>query len=298
MPRERPAVAEETLITPLLTPRVMTVVVWSSSSVIPATSPTASSSWESWLLMLSTVTCVLPRSGTTCSETSLMARSVVEKTPASRSSIQASTKNATAIPAKSIPFINSTKASKPYRTSRQRNRIITSIAFPAHTLGRAPGHNAPADYLLAISGVEHRRLAGRDAHHRPRETRDPLGSVLLDLAGSRRAVVAHLHEAGFLGGEEPVQVADPDLPHLEVPLRANHDLPGGRAYLGHVQRRRRRNPYAASLAHRKVHDARVAPERLAFGVHDDARLSGNLLADKVPVVAVRDKADVLALRRV
>src|SRR5918997_2591895 len=206
MPRESPAVAEETLITPLLTPRVMTGVVWSISPVTPATSPTASSSCASWLLMLSTVTCVLPRSGTTCSETSLMARSVVEKTPASRSSIQASTKNATAIPAKSIPFINSTKASKPYLTSHLRNRIITSIAFPAHALGRAPGHNAPADYLLAISGVEHRRLAGRDAHDWLRQARDPLGPSLLDLAGNRCTVVADLHEAGFLGSQEPVQL--------------------------------------------------------------------------------------------
>jgi hypothetical protein len=77
----------------------MTVVVWSSSPVIPATSPTASSSCESWLLMLSTVTCVLPRSGTTCSETSLMVCSVVEKILASLKNIHASTKNATAIPA-------------------------------------------------------------------------------------------------------------------------------------------------------------------------------------------------------
>src|SRR3712207_8632604 len=96
MPRESPAVAEETLITPLRTPRVMTVVVWSSSSVIPATSPTASSSWESWLLMLSTVTCVLPRRGTTCSETSFMARSVLEKILASLKKTHASTKKATA----------------------------------------------------------------------------------------------------------------------------------------------------------------------------------------------------------
>src|SRR3712207_834758 len=151
-----------------------------------------------------------------------MARSVVEKMPASLRSIQASTKNATAIPAKSIPFINSTKASKPYRTSHLRNRIITSIAFPAHALGRAPGHNAPADYLLTISGVEHRRLAGRDAHDWLRQARDPLDPVLLDLAGSRRAVVAHLHQAGLLGGEEPIQLADPDLPHLEVSPRAHY----------------------------------------------------------------------------
>src|SRR5215217_3406412 len=58
IPRDRPAVAEETLITPPLTPRVMTAVVWSSSPVMPATSPTAPSSCESWLLMLSTVMCV------------------------------------------------------------------------------------------------------------------------------------------------------------------------------------------------------------------------------------------------
>ena len=79
-PREIPAVAEETLITPPLTPRVITAVVWSSSPVMPATSPTASSSCVSWLFMLSTVTCVLPRSGTTCPETSLIDCSVVELT--------------------------------------------------------------------------------------------------------------------------------------------------------------------------------------------------------------------------
>ena len=127
MPREIPALAEEILITPPRTPFVMTAVVWSSSPVMPATSPTASSSWVSWLLMLSTVTCVFPRSGTTCSETSLIACSVVEKIRESLRNTHASTKNETAIPAKSIPFISSTKASKLYFTSRPGARIITSI---------------------------------------------------------------------------------------------------------------------------------------------------------------------------
>src|SRR5918997_4076443 len=131
MPRERPAVAEETLITPPRTPRVMTVVVWSSSSVMPATSPTASSSWESWLFMLSTVVWVLPMRGTTCSETSRMDFSVVEKIRASRKKAHASRKNATAIPAYSKPFISSTKRSKTpshLRRNYPRTRIITGMA--------------------------------------------------------------------------------------------------------------------------------------------------------------------------
>src|ERR671933_1720420 len=82
-----------------------------------ATSPTASSSCESWLLMLSTVTCVLPRSGTTSSETSLMASSAVEKILESLRNIHASTRNATASATKSTPFASSTNTSKPYRTS-------------------------------------------------------------------------------------------------------------------------------------------------------------------------------------
>lgn len=102
---------------PPRTPRVITVVVWSSSSVIPATSPTASSSCESWLFMLSTVTCVFPRSGTTCSETSLMLRSVAEKILASLKKAQARTRNAIAIPANSIPLIRSTNRSKTRSTS-------------------------------------------------------------------------------------------------------------------------------------------------------------------------------------
>src|SRR5688572_25957487 len=113
IPRERPADAEDTLITPPLTPRVITAVVWSSSPVIPATSPTAPSSCVSWLLMLSSVICVFPRSGTTCPETSLIVCSVVEKILASLKNIHARTKNATAIPAKSNPFISSTNRSKP-----------------------------------------------------------------------------------------------------------------------------------------------------------------------------------------
>src|SRR3712207_6255766 len=130
MPRERPAVAEETFMTPPRTPRVMTVVVWSSSSVMPATSPTASSSWESWLFMLSTVVWVLPMRGTTCSETSFIDFSVVEKILASRRKAHASRKNATATPAYSKPFISSTKRSKScsllYRNG-PRTRIITGM---------------------------------------------------------------------------------------------------------------------------------------------------------------------------
>jgi hypothetical protein len=104
------------LITPPLTPRVMTAVVWSSSPVMPATSPTASSNCESWLFMLSTVMWVFPRSGTTSPETSFIVCSVVEKTLANLKNIHASTKKAAAIPKKSNPFINSTNNSKPYRS--------------------------------------------------------------------------------------------------------------------------------------------------------------------------------------
>src|ERR671920_1534989 len=140
-PREIPAVAEETLITPPLTPRVITAVVWSSSPVMPATSPTASSSCVSWLFMLSTVMWVFPRSGTTCPVTSLIVCSVVEKTLASRKNSHARTKNATAIPAKRKPFISSTKTSNP---TAPPSRVPGNPHYSCDRTQKVPLSRAPA----------------------------------------------------------------------------------------------------------------------------------------------------------
>src|SRR5215217_6969861 len=196
MPFERPAVAEETFITPPRTPRVITAVVWSSSPVMSVTSPTAVSSWESWLLILSTVTCVLPRSGTTCSETSLMVSSVVEKIRASRKNIHASTSNATASATKSAPLASSTNTSKPYRTSkglRPRTAIIQpprSGGAPPRSSG-VPAHHSAADHQVLF--VKNCGLPGRDASYRLLQAHANLVTCFLDFARHRPAVVAHLH---------------------------------------------------------------------------------------------------------
>src|SRR3712207_4999687 len=193
----------------------MTVVVWSSSSVIPATSPTASSSWESWLFMLSTVTWVLPRSGTTCPATSFIVSSATEKILASRKNIHANTKNATVSATKSTPFASSTNTSNPtvpptvFPAAQLTSIIQPSAPSPPHRDGAyrgtlcASAHHPAADHPIAF--VEYRRLPGRDAHNRLRKMSTDLAARVLKLARHGWAVVAHLHRLGLLGGEEPVE---------------------------------------------------------------------------------------------
>src|SRR5215213_7225062 len=199
MPFERPAVAEENFITPPRTPRVITAVVWSSSPVISATSPTAVSSWESWLLILSTVTCVLPRSGTTCSETSLRVSSVVEKIRASRKNIHASTRNATASATKSAPLASSTKTSKPNITSHNSSRRTIIIQLPgvqAPKLLCVSAHHPTTNNSVPF--VKDRRLPGRDAHDGFREECPNLATArILYLARYRRTIVADLNGFGL-----------------------------------------------------------------------------------------------------
>src|SRR5215208_1298699 len=164
----------------------------------------------------------------------------------------------------------------------------------------ATSHDATPDDPLPVSCIEHRRLPRRDARDRLLELRDPLAARVppRDFAGYRRAVVADLHEAGILGIQEPVHLPYPHLPHLEVPPASHHDLVGLGAHLRHVERRRSGDAYAAPLADCEVHNALVPPENRSLSVHDITGLRRHLLANEAAVVAVRDKADVLALWRV
>src|SRR5919107_109422 len=235
IPRERPAVAEETLITPPLTPRVMTAVVWSSSPVIPATSPTAPASCENWPLILSNAMCVFPRSGTTSPETSLIDCSVVEKMLASLKNIHARTKKATAIPANSNPFISSTSNSKPQRSS------VLDPGNPDYNCDRedippsnAPSrHDAPPDDARPVPRIENGGLPWRDADDGLIEMGHPPAAVrLLDGARNGLAVVPDLNAFGLARVEKPVEVPDLDFAHFQVPLRTDNDLAGTGTNLG------------------------------------------------------------------
>src|SRR5918997_3075171 len=161
------------------------------------------------------------------------------------------------------------------------------------------GHDATTDDPAPVRGVKHGRLPRRNPHHWLVETSRPRPVArLLDGTRDRPAVVPDLDARGIPGIEEEVQVPDRNLTYLQFPLAAHHDLAGGGPHLGDVQRRRRRNPDAASLADGEVHDAAVAAEHPSLPVDHLPGFRRHLLAHEAAVVSVGDKADVLALRRV
>src|SRR5829696_4628524 len=158
-------------------------------------------------------------------------------------------------------------------------------------------HDAATDDPLPIPRVEDGRLPGRHTQNRLLKPRDPLAVGFLPscVARNRCAVVAHLQTPSLLRGEEPVKIPHTHLPHLEILPPPHDDLVGTRAHLRNVERGRRRDAYAAPLAHRKIDDALVPPEHRPLAVHDVAGFRSYLLSDEAAVVAVGDKADVLAL---